>query len=352
MLELVNKSMDHLLLILVLILIFFIVCGNLCTILVFIRNNKLRSNPSYCYVTVLAVFDLLTGIVLVPLEFITTQVLYPPPDVLCIFYFFGISFIGHFQITILLILSVDRYLRISSSSFNRYGRLRKKTFLKVFGIICLSSLILASALSLIQHETDKQMSCISVYFYKRNDNEYLSFSTEPFLFSFAFILTMSNGFLPFVVMTFFNFKVHQICLKYTKLIHSLQKNQENDDVINNKSTIEIDIQSERVVVTPLPPNPSVVDLRRGKSLQRWTKELILEKKILLIIFAFDVTSFVTVLPPCTVFVLHNFMNVQISTFTYRLFLPWFWYLNAFLDPIILMLSCKEFRSGLLSMINK
>ena len=343
--------MDHIFLILVLILIFFIVCGNLCTILVFIKNNKLRSNPSYCYVTALAVFDLLTGIILVPLEFITTQVLYPPPDVLCTLYFFGVSVIAHFQFIILLILSVDRYLRISSTSFNRYGSLRKKTFLKVFGIVFLSSLILSSAVNLIPRETDTKISCISVYFLKRNDDEYLSFSTSPFLFSFIFIFTMSHSFLPFVVMTFFNFKVHQICLKYTKLIQSLQKNQGNDDVINNKSTIEIDIQSERVVVTPLPPNPSVVDLRRGKSLQRWTKELILEKKILLIIFVFDVTSFVTVLPPFTVFVLHNFMNVQISTFIFRLTLPWFWYLNAFLDPIILMLSSKEFRSGLLSMIN-
>lgn len=298
-----------------------IIIGNGTTIASFVKLKRLRSNPSYWYITSLAVADLLVGVVTIPFALFNME--YPPSVAVCDA-FMTVHVISVYPTFMLLsTISCDRYYKlVNPLEYRRVMTIRKAVVIIV--IIWLLSAGIDFALIFPNH-----------IFYK---NDCLALKMEIFDYSgqhLFFILSLFIA-LPFIILIFCNIKIYRIASDFKRVLEMELRNR--DIVSNSEDTVELRYHRGRVIITTVDTG------QKAKQLRFWIMTAVKQKKVALLILTIVSAAAICWVPGVVAYVITWFCMCGIEDLpVIRYLCPWLFYFNSVLNPIILLLMSNDYR---------
>ena len=308
------------------------IIANLIVIITFFTTRSLRGNYSYWYPTALAILDLLLGSTGIPLQILTTEGILPVDTLTCDIELSYQAALAFPEIFLLLVMAIDRFNNVSNSQMNNNQR---RSVIRCFLMIASSSVIGVLYVFISNHEYDFTES--NCYTLKRNTN--LPAWVKYFAVYFSFGV--------YFVMAYFNIRVFRILYQFNCILENRFKhNVAQNGLNNNGELMELSYAEGKVsVVKIMTSNPTIHDVRRGKTIKGWIQESKKQRNLLTMIIALEFTCFFTNLPACLMFFAINYTSCEIckENLILRNISPWAFFVNQALDPLILLLTNGTFR---------
>lgn len=342
-----------------------IVVGNASTILSFILKRRLRKNPSYWYITSLAASDVLIGSITIPLHLYSRSGFFSPVErtsspmpsnSVCN------SLVGSYVMTVaphihhLMVLSVDRYLKLTSPLWYR----KVMTIERAVSILIIIW-ILGGVVNLFLLFPDHIFigDCLNFRM------KIMNYSPDH-----CWIATILVVHIPCLFLVVCNVRVFMIATKYKAAIENeLKAGKKLDDAIflrYHRGTVILDpvvptlncLKSQKYKVdhrTSVSLNTSSNESGRGQTeliqcrkMKDWLSATARQKKIVLLISAIVVASIGCWFPTTAVHMMRwcspPFIMTSLAGSTIELIHPWLGYFNSLLNPLILLLMNEDFRS--------
>ena len=319
------------------------IVANSIVIITFFTTNSLRNNHSYWYPIALAILDLILGSTAIPLQVLTTEQVIPLNDLTCDIFNSYQTIFGTMEIFVLLGMAINRYNVVSNSRANNDQR---RAIIKYFIFTTIISTTSIVFLMGIKPEYDWTYS--SCFFLKRDIE-------LPAWVKYAFIIIY---FAQYAVMGYFNVRVIMILQQYNTILNERIKTHFRKNGLNNNGEL-LELSCDRgkvsiAEITVLNQNPTIHDIRRGKTVKEWILESKKQRRLLTMIIALEFTCFLTILPAAFGYFAMNQTSCQIcrDSVILRNLAPWAYYLNQVVDPLMLLLTNKSFRRGARTILRK
>ena len=314
------------------------VITNLIVITTFFRVRCLRYNYSYWYTTALAILDLILGSTGIPLQVLTTEKIVSVSNLTCDILISYQSFLGAMEVFVLIGMAIDRYTRASTLKANNDRRAVTKHFV----LSTIASITSVFVMLMLSHEYDFAES--NCFFLKRNTE---SLSGMKYIL-LAFILILMNILL-YLLMGYFNIRVLVILREFNETLRKRRESAlKNTEINNTGELMEISFDRGKVNVSKIiTSNQTIHDIRRGKTMQGWIQESKKQRRLLIMVVALEFTCFFTNLPAGLMYWAINYTPCQIcrESVILRNILPWAFYVNQAVDPLMLLLTNRSFRRG-------
>ena len=308
------------------------VIANLIVIFTFFTNRSLRNNYSYWYPTALAILDLIFGSTAIPLHILTTEGILPVDSSTCNIVMAYQAALVFPEIFLLLVMAIDRFNNVSNPQMNNN---RRASVIRCFLIITTSSVMGVLFVFIFKLEYDATES--NCYFLKRNTD------LPAWIKYFAVYFNIGVYF----VMAYFNMRVFRILYQFNSMLENRFKhNVAQNGLNNNGELMELSYAEGKVsVVKIITSNPTIHDVRKGKTIRGWIQESKKQRRLLTMIIALEFTCFFTNLPTCLMFFAVNYTSCEIcrDNVILRNICPWAFFVNQALDPLILLLTNGSFR---------
>ena len=299
-----------------------IVLGNATTIASFIKIPRLRSNPSYWYITSLAFADLLVGLVTIPFALFNMEYL-PTPEPVCDA-FMAVHVITVYPTFMLLsTISADRYYKlVNPLKYRRIMTTNKAAVISI--IIWLLSGAIAFSLLYPDHIFYRG-DCLALkmeVFGRRGDH--------------LFVILSLFVALPFIVLTICNIKTYRIASNFKRVLEMELRNR--DVISNSDDAVELRYHMGRVIITTVNTD------QKAKKLRFWIMTSVKQKKIALLILTIVAAAAICWVPGVIAYIMTWFCGCGIEDLPVIPYLcPWLFYFNSVLNPIILLLMSDDFR---------
>ena len=319
------------------------IIANSIVIITFFTTNSLRDNYSYWYPIALAILDLILGSTAIPLQVLTTEQIIPLNDLTCDIFISYQTILSTMEIFLLLGMAIDRYNVVSNSQANSNQRLRVIRYFIFTAIISTTSIVFLMG---IKPEYDWTYS--SCFFLKRDIE-------LPVWIKYAFIILY---FSQYAVMGYFNIRVIVILQQYNTILNErIEAQFKENGLNNNRELLELSCDAGKVSVAKIlvsNQDPTIYDIRRGKTIKGWILESKKQWRLLTMIIALEFTCFLTILPAGLGYFAMNQTSCQIcrDSVILRNLAPWAYLLNQAIDPLMLLLTNKSFRRGARTILRK
>ena len=308
------------------------VIANLIVIITFFTNRSLRNNYSYWYPIALAILDLILGSTAIPLHILTTKGILPADSLTCNIEMAYQAALAFPEVILLLVMAIDRFNSVSNPQMNSN---RRRSVIRCFLMITTSSLmgLLYVLISKLEYDVTES----NCYILKRNTD--LPAWVKYFVIYFNFGV--------YFVMGYFNIRVFRILYQFNSMLENRFKyNIAQNGLNNNGALMELSYAEGKVsVVNIMTSNPTIHDVRRGKTIKGWIQESKKQRKLLTMIIALEFTCFFTNLPASLMYFAVNHTSCEIcrGNVILRNICPWAFYVNQALDPLMLLLTNGSFR---------
>ena len=305
------------------------VIANSIVIITFFTNRSLRNNYSYWYPTALAVLDLLLGSTGIPLQILIAEGIFPVDALTCNIEMAYHAALAFPEIFLLLVMAIDRFNNVSNPQMNNN---RRKSVIRCFLIITSSSVMGVLYVFISNNEYDVTES--NCYIMKRNNE--LPAWIKYFAIYFSFGV--------YFIMGYFNIRVFRILYQFNSILENRYKH--NMGLNNNGDLMELSYAEGKVsVVEIMTSNPTIHDVRRGKTIKGWIRESKKQRKLLTMVIALEFTCFFTNLPASLMYFVVNYSSCEIcrENIILRNICPWAFFVNQALDPLMLLLTNGSFR---------
>ena len=308
------------------------VIANLIVIITFFTNGCLRKNYSYWYPTALAALDLTFGSTTIPLHILTTEGILPVDALTCdieISYQVALAMAETF---LLLVMAIDRFNNVSNPQMNH---IRKRSVIRCFLMITTLSIMGIPFVLISKNEYDATESTCHIM--KRNTDLPAWMRYFPIYFNIGI----------YFIMGFFNIRVFRILCEFNSILENRFKhNVAQNGLNNNRGLVELSYTEGKVSVVKITTsNPTIHDVRRGKTINGWIQESKKQKKLLTMIIALEFTCFFTNLPACIMYFAVNYTSCEIcrDNVILKNISPWGFFVNQAVDPLMLLLTNGSFR---------
>jgi hypothetical protein len=302
-----------------------IIIGNGTTIASFLKIKRLRSNPSYWYITSLAAADFLVGLITIPFALFNMEYFGEdkPPLFVCDA-FMSVHVISVYPTFMLLsTISADRYYKlVNPLKYRRVMTIKKAVVIII--IIWLVSCGIAFVLVFPNHIFWKG-DCLAL---KLEIFDY----TGQHLF---FILSLFVA-LPFIILMICNIKIYRIASNFKRVLELELRNR--DIISNSDDAVELRYHMGRVIITTVSTD------QKAKKLRFWIMTSVKQKKIALLILTIVSAAAICWVPGVIAYVITWFCMCGIEDLpVIRYLCPWLFYFNSVLNPVILLLMSDDFR---------
>lgn len=320
--------------------------ANSIVIITFFTTKSLRDNYSYWYPIALAILDLTLGSTAIPLQVLTTEQIIPLNGLTCDIFTSYQTMFGTMEIFVLLGMAIDRYNVVSNSRANNDQRLTVIRYFIFTTIISITSVVFI----MVSHP-EYDLTNFSCFLLKRDIE-------LPVWVKYAFIILYILHVVQYGVMGYFNIRVIMILQQYKKILNERIKTQFKENGLNNNGELlELSCDAGKVSVATimvLSQDPTIHDIRRGKTIKGWMRESKKQRKLLTMIIALEFTCFLTFLPAALGHFAMNQTSCQIcrDSVILRNLCPWACYVNQAVDPLMLLLTNKSFRRGARTILRK
>ena len=328
-------------------LIVLIVVGNLLIMLAFCLRPVLRKNPSYWYITSLAIVDFLVGIIGVPptmFESLSQRVLTDHEcDLLLTLHL--ISIVPTFPH--LLTISLDRYFKlISPLKYMKNMTLGRALLV----ILLIWSTTIVTVLLFMIPKHDYGPSCFVIL--------YPGMEATPYHIWLFFLFFQ---YIPYSLLLFCSFRVYMIASRFKNAVqHQLRQPKSKDGVQlryhSGRLVADTSYNTHLIPGCPLKPPPSreavIVclssdsELVKVKRLYEWMSTAVKQRKVALLITCIVTSAGVCWLGASTTYLLTWFCaKCRVRGTWIQIFHPWLLYLNSALNPLLLLFMSEDFRKA-------
>ena len=308
------------------------VIGNFIVIFTFFTSRSLRNNYSYWYPAALAILDLSLGSTGIPVQILTTEGIISVDVLLCDIEISYQAALGFSETFLLLVMAIDRFNNFSNPQMNY---LRRRSVIRCFLMVTTLSIMGVLFVMISKHEYDLTQS--NCYILKRDTDLPVWIKYYPIFFTFVI----------YFMMGYFNIRVFRLLYQFNSLLENKFKHNVTQNGLNNKGELmELSYAEGKVsVVQIMTSNPTIHDVRRGKTINEWIQESKKQKKLLIMIIALEFTSFFTNLPACLMYFVVNYSPCEIcrDNVILRNMCPWVFFVNQALNPVMLLLTNGSFR---------
>lgn len=319
-----------------------ILVGNLMTIIAFCLRPVLRKNPSYWYITSLAVADFMVGLSVPTImynELSDKQLSRQTCDSILAFHLLSVTpTFGH-----LLTISLDRYFKLISPLKYMKIMTLKKAGLTITGLWLISGV---TVLLFVLPSHDFGVKCLVV-------TGFVSREAPPYHIWLFFVVFI---YVPFGLLLFCSLRVYLIASRLKKAVQSAQDMQETGVqlryhlgklVPDPKSSVQ---KAENN--NPATDSAVIVCMRtdtesvKGKRLYQWLKTAVKQRKVAILITCIVTTTGVCWIGASTAYVMTWFCPAcGVRGSWLQILHPWLLFLNSALNPILLLLMSDDFRKA-------
>lgn len=294
----------------------------------FIKRKRLRDNPSYWYLTALACSDCFTAIVLIPLQMLkedpSMKMMIP-----CRVHYFFHALHYDLGVYLLTVASVDRFVKLRFT-FRYRGIMTQRKVLAIILMVFLWSTMLSVGDVFVLHcKTPQEII-----------DDYGPWAV------YCKVVIMTITLLPYLVMGFFNWKVYSIA---SVNIRERRRSSASSTGIGKRNSHPSDEDPHKQQPNPDSEEGDIASRSILSSIQDCVRasiqESLLERKVILMMSVIEFTNLITCMLPALVYMVFLFyLWNQVASFT-RSSLPWLFYSNSLMDPLILMSMNRDFRIG-------